>query len=134
MDNPVGLMFPGGVLVVIGVVAVIQKRFTLPLGRIGFLNPKPVFIFVLTESRATQFGYTSLVFGLFMFGLGLHTYITQNQKAITDGILTITNIVGVAITIFVFLFELFMEFLENLRNRAVSKEGTDGKHSDSTHN
>jgi len=134
MDNPVGLMFPGGVLVVIGVVAVIQKRFTLPLGRIGFLNPKPVFIFTLTESRATQFGYTSLICGLFMLGLGLHTCITNNQKAVTDGILTITNIVGVAITIFVFLFELFMEFLEDLRNRAVNKEGTDGKRDNPTHN
>ncbi len=134
MEDAVGLLFPGSVLVVIGVVAVIQKRFTLPFGRIGFLNPKPVFIFALTESRATQFGYTSLVCGLFMLGLGLHTYITNNQKAITDGILTITNVIGVSITILVFLFELFMEFLEDLRNRAVSKEGTDGKHSNSTNN
>jgi hypothetical protein len=134
MSDAVGLMFLGSVLLVIGVVSVIQKRFTLPFGRIGTIKPKPVFIFVLTESRATRFGFTSLVCGLFMIGLGLHTYITFNMTAITDGILTITIIVGVAITIFVFLFELFMEFLVDLRKKAMSKEGENGKHSDSANN
>ena len=69
-----------------------------------------------------------------MMGIGLQVYMTHNEKAVADGILTITVITGGIITIFVFLFELFMEFLEDLRNRARSKEGTHGKPGDSTNN
>lgn len=133
-DDFVGLMFVGSICVLIGLFAIARKRFTLPFGRIGFVNPKPVFMFVLTQAHAVRFGFVSLVDGLFMIGVGLHTYITHNQKAIFDGVLKIIFIFGISILIFVFLFELFMEFLANLRNRAMNKEGNNGKRSDATNN
>jgi hypothetical protein len=137
MSDAISLAIVGSIFAIIGIVTVTRKRFILPFGQNALrriFNPEPMIIFVLTQARAIFFGAVCLVSGIIMITIGVQVYFSRNEQAVRDGILTVTVIIGAAITFLVFLFALFMEFLVNLQNKATNKEGTHGKRGDSTDN
>jgi hypothetical protein len=114
-------------LAILGIVSMVRKRISIGIGR------PPIGFATLTGDRTVLFGIVSFLAGIIPMALILYNGF-PNSNRIEQGTLSFIVAIGIGIVVLTFIFELFVEFLVDLRKRAMNKEGKNGKHGNGTNN
>ncbi len=117
MPDLLGEVIVAIILALIGIFSIARKRFSMDFGRRGFFNPQPFFTFTLTEGRAILFGWVSLISSLVVLGLCVYVFVTLDKSIVEQRITLVVTVLGASVTIFTFLFELFIEFLVHVKEK-----------------